>query len=197
MRKLFAFIPAVILVSFSFSQKPAEIFSWHRENLPTQHIYVQFDKQAYVAGDIALFKAYLYSNYAPSSISTNFFIDLLDENGAVVDSKKLPVIDGAAIGNFDLPANLKQGVYLIRAYTKWITNVDPSFVFKKPIPVFNSSNPSTNATAAKEYKFDVFPEGGKLLAGLPNNIAFRATDEQMQIVLVKADLVDAKGNKIG
>jgi len=197
MRKLFAFIPAVILVSFSFSQKPAEIFSWHRENLPTQHIYVQFDKQAYVAGDVAWFKAYLYSNYAPSSISTNFFIDLLDEKGIVMDSKKLPVIDGAAIGNFDLPANLKQGVYLVRAYTKWITNVDPSFVFKKPIPVFNSSNPSTNANAAKEYKFDVFPEGGKLLGGLPNNIAFRATDEQMQIIPVKADLVDSKGNKIG
>jgi hypothetical protein len=197
MRKLFTFLLATGLVAISFAQKPAEIFLWHRENLPTQHIYVQFDKQAYVAGDTAWFKAYLYSNYAPSSISTNFFIDLVDEKGMVVDSKKLPVIDGTVIGNFDLPSNLKQGVYVIRAYTKWVTNVDPSFVFKKSFAVFNPSVPSSNATAVKEYKFEVFPEGGKLLSGLPNNIAFRATDEQMQIVPVKADLVDSKGTKIG
>src|SRR5258706_13281616 len=105
MRKLFAFIPAVILVSFSFSQKPSEIFSWHRQNLPEQHIYVQFDKQAYVAGDTAWFKAYLYSNYAPSSLSTNFFIDVVDDKGTVIMTKRYPIFDGTAIGNFDLPPN--------------------------------------------------------------------------------------------
>jgi hypothetical protein len=197
MRKLLIFFLAINLVAVSFAQKPAEIFSWHRENLPTQHIYVQFDKQAYVAGDTAWFKAYLYSNYAPSNISTNFIIDLVDEKGAVWSSKKLPVIDGTAIGNFDLPANLNQGVYLIRAYTKWVTNVDPSFVFRKPLPIFNAAVPSSNANAVAEHKFEVFPEGGKLLSGLPNNVAFRATDEQMRIIPVTAELLDSKGTKIG
>jgi len=196
MRKLFAFIPAVIQVSFCFSQKPAEIFSWHSENLPTQHIYVQFDKQAYVAGDTAWFKAYLYSNYAPSTISTNFFIDLVDEKGGVIMSKRYPIFDGTAIGNFDLPANLKQGVYITRAYTKWEINLGASFVFKKALPIFN---PSNSSTFSKENKvtLEFFPESGVIVSGLPNNIAFKITNDRYQPVPANADLIDGKGNKVG
>src|SRR6185503_10201060 len=112
-----------------FSQKPSEVFAYYRDSLPNQHLYVQFDKQAYVAGDTAWFKGYVYSNYAPSVLSTNFFIDLVDDRGNVVQSKRLPIFEGTAIGNFDLPANLKQGVYVIRAYTKRTANFDQSFIF--------------------------------------------------------------------
>src|SRR5215471_9178657 len=143
MSKLFASIILILSESFCLAQKPADVFAWHRDSLPTQHIYVQFDKQAYVAGDTAWFKAYLYSNYAPSAISSNFFIDLVDENGTVIDAKKLPVFDGTAIGNFDLSANLRQGIYIIRGYTNWLSNLDQSFVFKKSLPLFNSRQIST------------------------------------------------------
>src|SRR5438552_14704166 len=133
MQKRIVFFLAHFLALSCMAQKPSEVFSWQRDSLPTQHIYVQFDKQGYVAGDTAWFKAYLYSNYSPSAISTNFFIDLADEKGNVIATKKLPVIDGAAIGNFDLPVNLKQGVYMIVAYSDWLTNLDQSFIFKKTL----------------------------------------------------------------
>jgi hypothetical protein len=196
MRKLFAFIPAVSLASICFSQKPEEVFSWHSENLPPQHIYVQFDKQAYVAGDTAWFKAYLYSNYAPSTISTNFFIDLLDEKGGVIMSKRYPIFDGTAFGNFDLPANLKQAVYITRAYTKWEINLGAPFIFKKALPIFNPSN-SSRINKENKVILEFFPESGVIVSGLPNNIAFKITNDRYQPVPANADIIDGKGNKIG
>jgi hypothetical protein len=186
-----------LLLSFRlFAQTPSEVFAHYRDTLPNQHLYVQFDKQAYVAGDTAWFKGYVYSNYSPSALSTNFFIDLVDDHGNIIQSKRFPIFEGTAIGNFDLPANLRQGVYVVRAYTRWTANFDQSFVFKKAIPVFNST--TTQVSKPKpEYEFELFPEGGRVIADLPNNIAFRARDQWFQVIPVTAELVDAKGKKIG
>lgn len=196
MKKIVAFCVAFCTIQFLSAQKPSEVFDYYRDSLPNQHIYIQFDKQAYVAGDTAWFKGYVYSNYAPSFLSTNFFIDLTDERGNVIDRKRYPIFDGTAIGNFDLPSNLRQGMYVVRAYTAWTTNFDQSFVFKKAIPVFNPTSLQPSRSNP-QYLFEIFPEGGKLINGLPNNIAYRATDNRMQTVAVRADLVDSKGNKIG
>jgi hypothetical protein len=196
MRKSFAFIIAASFLMSGFAQKPSEVINWNREHLPSQHIYVHFDKQAYVAGDTAWFKAYLYSNYAPSTASTNFFIELIDEKGNHISSKRLPVFEGTALGNFDLPANLREAVYVVRAYTKWSANIGPSFIFKKALPVFNPAMPLTMAASTK-INFEFFPEGGSLVSGLPNNIAFRVKDERSVPVKIIADLMDSKNNKIG
>jgi len=194
--KKFAALFFLIISLKLFAQKPSEVFAYYRDSLPNQHLYVQFDKQAYVAGDTAWFKGYVYSSYSPSALSTNFFIDLVDDRGNVVQSKRLPIFEGTAIGNFDLPANLKQGVYIMRAYTKWTANFNQSFVFKKAIPVFNSTSPQVSR-AKPEYVLELFPEGGRLIADLPNNVVFRARDQWFQIVPVNAELVDSKGKKLG
>ena len=194
--KKFAAIFFLLLNFKLFAQKPSEVFAYYRDSLPNQHLYVQFDKQAYVAGDAIWFKGYVYSNYSPSALSTNFFIDLVDDRGNVIQSKRFPIFEGTAIGDFDLPANLRQGVYIARAYTKWTANFDQSFIFKKAIPVFNSIT-SQLSKAKPEYTFEVFPEGGRLVTDLPNNIAFRARDQWFQAVPVNAALVDAKGKNLG
>src|SRR5258705_5849525 len=194
--KNFATFFLFILGFQSFAQKPADVFGYYRDTLPNQHIYVQFDKQAYVAGDTAWFKGYVYSNYSPSNLSTNFFIDLVDDKGNTIQEKRYPIFEGTAIGNFDLPANLRQAVYVVRAYTKWTGNFDQSFVFKKAIPIFNSTAPQVSK-ARSEYSFELFPEGGRLITDLPNNIAFRARDQWFRVIPVNAELIDGKGKRIG
>jgi hypothetical protein len=189
-----AFLSCLSLAGLA--QKPAAVYNWHRDSLPTQHIYIHFDKEAYVAGDTVWFKAYLYSNYAPSYLSTNFYVDLVDKKGIVIHSTRLPIIDGTAMGNFDLSQDLKQAVYIVRAYTNWTRNLDKSFIFKKAIPVFNPTNTSSFSTSGNIH-FEFFPEGGSIISGLTNNIGFTAVDEKHKPVPVNADLMDSKGNKMG
>ena len=165
MKKLiFKIVCAVLLPFCAMAQTPAEVFNYQKDSLPAERVYIHFDKQAYMAGNVIWFKAYLISRFAPSAISTDFYIDLLNENDSIVASKKFPIINGTAIGNFDLPANSQQGLYLVRGYTKWLLNFDPSFVFKKSIPVFNPSIHSSSAGVIKNkaaYHFEMFPEGGQ------------------------------------
>ena len=184
-------------IPFIAAQSPAEIFAWHRDSLPIERIYIQFDRQAYVAGETAWFKAYVLSGSQGGTISTNFYINLLDENGKAIVSKKLPVLENTVSGNLDLPASLNQGIYLVRAYSPWSLNFGTAFVFKKALPVFNSSNSSNTSKPNKEFSFETFPEGGQLVSGLPNNIAFQAMNRQGQPVPVKARLEDSKGTNQG
>jgi hypothetical protein len=191
-------LPIFVIISLDLvAQKPAEIFSYYRDSLPAQHIYLHFDKQAYLPGDTAWFKAYLYSSYGPSTISSNLFVDLLDDKGNILITKKLPILEGTAIGNFEFAPTLKQAIYIIRAYTTWQKNFDQSFIFKKAIPVFNPNDQRSIIKSKTEFNFQFFPEGGVLVADLPNNIAFIATNEKSEMIPVTAELVDGKGKKIG
>ncbi|MFI5133044.1 MAG: hypothetical protein ACHQEB_01845 [Chitinophagales bacterium] len=193
MRKFISQVILLFIITIkAAAQNPVEVFARHRDSLPVEHIYVQLDRQAYVAGDTMWFKGYLFSGLAPAIISTNFFIDLLDEKGSIIASKKLAVVNGVVHGNVELPINLVQGIFLVRAYTKWSLNFAQSFIFKKAIPVFNPPG-VTLAKNESGFSFEMFPENGKIISGLSNNIAFRATDEQLKIIPIKANLENGKG----
>jgi len=198
MKQSALFLATIFLTISIFAQDPIKVLNRHRDSIPTEQLYMHFDKQAYVAGETAWFKAYVRTAGTDGLVSTNFFAELLNEKGEVLQSKKLPVIvDGSINGQFDIPTTAPQGIYMVRAWTNYTRFFDPTYLFKKAVPVFNPSTTAASADAGAGYIFEWFPEGGRLLNGVSNVLAYRCTDKKMQPALVSGNLLSSKGEDLG
>ncbi|MGI8633763.1 MAG: hypothetical protein ACR2KZ_00020, partial [Segetibacter sp.] len=196
MRKFLLF-SAFFLLSF-FSIKAQVIDSMikvYSEQVPDQKVYVHFDKDIYRAGETIWFKAYLFSGFSLSVNSKNFYAELINEKGNVVQRKVYPVTESSSIGNFDLADSMPAGNLIFRGYTTWMLNFDTSFIFQKNISVTNKAGIAENkkTSEAKSYSIQFFPEGGNLVSGLRSVVAFKANDEVGMPTLAKGNIVDSKG----
>jgi hypothetical protein len=187
----------LVILQMVNGQEPKSIFAFNRDSLPKETIYIHTNQKSYISGETIWFKAYLYSEFNSSTISSSFFVDLLNEKNSVLKSVKLPVFAGTASGQIDLPDTLTEGVYLIRAYTVWTLNLGEAYLFQKVIPVFNPSKKmQAKLPAPSKLNCLFYPESGRLINGLPNIVAFKAMNEYLQPVQVKVMITDLKGNEI-
>ena len=156
---------------------------------------MHYDKSYYNPGETIWFKAYLFSGYLPSGISTTMYAELITDKGKIIDRKIMPVLDATAASGFDLPDSLKSSLVYIRAYTSWMLNFDSSFIYLKPIRIII---PSITVKTKKEHSnlLNFFPEGGDMVTGLESRVAFKATDEEGFPVKIKGDIVNSKGQKV-
>ena len=181
---------------FIHAQKIDSMMAIYAERYPQEKIYVQFDKNVYSPGETIWYKAYLLAGTDPSGISTNFYAELSDGNGVITQRKTAPISESASSGNFDIPANFKGNHFHFRAYTNWMLNFDTAFLFERDIKIIQ---PSRDSTATVDNRADIlqfFPEGGDIIAGLENNIAFKATDRYGTPVPVKGVIKDASGKVV-
>lgn len=174
-------------------------------DIPTEKIYLHLDKTYYTVGEDIWFKAYLVDGITnrPSALSEVLYVELIDSEKSIVETKTIKTIKGSANGQFQLPAQSKSGGYVLRAYTNYMQNfVEPMF-FKKSILVnsLRSSEGLTEISETKEIQMarpDVqfFPEGGYMIKGLINSIAFKAIDASGKGAAVSGKLLDDKGNTV-
>lgn len=181
-----------------YAQQIDSLLNLYGEKYPQEKIYVHFDKAAYNTGETIWFKSYLYAGILPSPISRNFYAELLDQQGKVLQQKILPIYESSAAGHFDLPANLPPTI-VFRAYTTWMLNFDTAFLFSKTIRILNKTvavaPPAATATTAKTpagakpgntaaaantvptaVTLRFFPEGGDLVTSLESVVAVKVTD---------------------
>lgn len=192
------------LVLFTFciagtirAQDPVASFTLLSDSMPAEHIYMQCNKDYYGAGETIWFKGYLFSRYNPSTLSANFYIELLNEDRRIVLSARFPVFAGTVTGSIDLPDTLSQGAYVLRAYTPWSLNFGDVYTYKKGIAIFNeTTKPLTIPLAAEKKNCLFFPSGGILVAGLPNTVACRLFDSFMQPLIAAGKIVNDKGDEV-
>ncbi|MFM9837390.1 MAG: hypothetical protein ACKVOQ_03945 [Cyclobacteriaceae bacterium] len=145
-----------------------------------EKIYAHLDRPSYLTGETVWFKIYLTdaSSHLPSDVSKVAYIDFVDRTNTSVLQAKVEMKNGFGSGSLYLPATLNSGNYIVRAYTHWMKNSSAEFYFHKTISIINTfrapeGDTQTN-TATHDAQF--FPEGGNLLAGVKNNVAFRVID---------------------
>lgn len=156
-----------------FAQEPEAALRKFADSFPQEKVVLLFSKQAYVAGETAYFKAYALVGYEPSLLSTNLSTELYDKNGRLLQKQLLPLIGGSGSGGFSLPVSLAEDVYYVRAYTQWMRNFDERFQYLQPLPVYNAGSQQRLQTKPVEWQAQAFIESGRLIAGLPANIAVR------------------------
>src|ERR1700733_10828395 len=82
------------------AQKIDSMMKVYADNFPQEKLYVQFDKSIYNSGETIWFKAYLFSGSDPSSISKNFYAELSDADGNILQKKTAPIYEATSAGSF-------------------------------------------------------------------------------------------------
>ena len=101
--------------------------------LPVQEkVYLHFDNNCYFLGDTIWYKAYvvLADDNTPQPLSKILYVELLDEQGYILERQQLVVDDnGQANGQFAICDTTFAGYYEVRAYTKWMLNFGYEHVY--------------------------------------------------------------------
>jgi hypothetical protein len=180
----------------SKAQKPEEWLNRLSAKSPIEKVYLHFDRDNYLAGETAWFKAYLQSAYLPDTISTVLFVELLNRSSSVITRKILPVLLGVSNGQLEIPDTLITGNYLVTAYTPTMLNNGNDFIFRKSVFIYGKKNDQPVSLSPRSVKLHFFAEGGNLVQGLTHTVAFKATDEKGLPVWVSGEIRDEKNNKI-
>lgn len=146
-KKIFAVFILFFIGFSAFAQRDTlslntviERSSKYLNNYPIEKVYLHFDKPYYAAGDTIWFKAYATIDiHQPTQLSKIVYVDVFNDQDSVLASIKLPIINGVAPGMIPLrPASFKQGNYRLRAYTLWMLNFDPAYLFTKILTIGNA-----------------------------------------------------------
>jgi hypothetical protein len=221
---LHSFLVAVALVTtpfLVFSQQDHETASERilgaletlETHFPQQKVFLHIDKEEYLAGEQIWFKAYVVNGmtHAPDTLSKNLHLKLITTNGDIASSLLLRLENGVANGDIRLPDSIAGGNYEIVAYTDWMRNFDERFFFQKDIYIVNPieenyiklsdvlRNRRFNRRLSRqedEMQFAFFPEGGNLLAGAENNVAFKAANALGAGVKATGTITDNNGKEV-
>jgi hypothetical protein len=176
------------------SQKILTTLDIYNKEFVPEKIHVHFGKNAYSAGETIWFKAYVLEGILPTTISTNFYAELIDHSGKVIHQKIIPVFLSTAAGSFDIPLDWKGDGLLFRGYTSWMLNFDSSFLYSKNISINTSTSKTKTYTRQVDLRF--FPEGGDLVEGIESVIAFKATDQYGLPVSINGVIKSGTGETI-
>ncbi len=173
-RCLFGFFFAYFSCGICIGQNIENLFNLFGNDFPQEKIHIHFDKEVYLPGETIWFKAYIFEENLPSERSTNFYAALYDEDGVLIQDQLSPIINSTSDGHFDIPDSLGSKQLICRAYTSWMLNFDTTFLFTKAIKLINKNAKDDIEKAAKTVSLQFFPEGGDIIEGTKNTIAFKA-----------------------
>ncbi len=195
---------AVLLFAFTFEdnllEKIVSKFNLYHNEFPQEKAYLHLDKPYYTAGETIWFKAYLVeaNTLIPDTISIPLYVELIDnQRGKLIEKKILKLENGSASADFLLPDTLKAGNYQLRAYTNWMLNFDEGSLFTKDFKVYrpNQADEPTKLNG-QEIDFQFFPEGGNLVEGIENRLAYKAVDALGNGLDVSGMILNDKGDTV-
>ncbi|MCK5677904.1 MAG: TonB-dependent receptor plug domain-containing protein [Flavobacteriaceae bacterium] len=175
---------------------------------PKEKVYLHLDKSFYTSGDDIWFKVYLVDGYTlqSNSLSKIVYVDLIDPNNKIVDTRTIKTEEGGGAGEFRLSEKLITGSYLIRAYTNYLRNFGNQSFFRKEIYVQSLSmdealtreNGNNLRTDGRNVKPDLqfFPEGGTIVNTCSNRLGFKVLGVNGKGIDVTGAIIDENKNEI-
>lgn len=229
-KSLFLFFFTIAAVVSGWAQDDSEllgVLSYMKramnfaQTMPQEKVYLHFDNTGYFQGETIWFKGYVIraDNGKPTDMSAVLYVELVNPSGDVVETRKLPILQGVAHGDIKLDSLYTTGFYEVRAYTRYMTNWGNGGIFSRVFPVFNTPKhegdyskmvmddlgyrkrlpnmrSSDTSTEGGGVKVKFYPEGGKLVRGVPNRVAFHVTDRSGVSLETHGSLLDEHGKEL-
>ena len=152
-------------------------FQDYTEIHPVEKIYLHLDKPYYAAGEYMYFRVYLtdiHLNQAKVE-SRKIYVELSDAEKKMIRRVLLYSEENEFAGQILLPDSLPAANYHLRSYTNWMRNAGEDYFYHHDIYIGNTATQKQEAPLQDfDYQVSFFPEGGRLLAGFSNKIAFKA-----------------------
>ncbi|MEM7370153.1 MAG: hypothetical protein AAF587_16215 [Bacteroidota bacterium] len=111
-----------------------------------EYLYARVDKDFYLAGEDIWYSLHVLNPSEQQSAIV--YVDFHGPNGELIDKQILKLENQLAVGDISLPSDLRQGYYMIRAYTAWNLNYSPQEILEKEIPVYEAKLLSDGAELA-------------------------------------------------
>lgn len=219
MKQLFSLIFLLLssLSLFAQEKSPAETvhdkLNLYQRLRPTEKTYLHTDKNMYSPGETIWFKAYLAdgSTHQPGTQSTVLYVELRDPLRNMIAKRNILAAGGTGKGDILLSDSLSSGNYELIAYTRYMGNNDFEQAYRQnimvtgpepeshPLPAQlapSSSDPESQQVVAPLISLQFFAEGGELVNGLQNRLAFKAVNGQGKGIDLKGIIINKKGDSI-
>lgn len=107
---------------------------------PQEKVYLHFDNTGYFKGETIWFKGYVVrtDDGGPTDLSHILYVELLNPSGDVIETRKLPIVNGMAHGDIKVDSIMTTGFYEVRAYTRYMTNWGTNACFSRVFPIFKA-----------------------------------------------------------
>lgn len=114
-------------------------FLQYVQSVPWQDVYIQTDREEYIAGEDMWFNAWLTDrkSFNLTDDSKIVYFELLNNEKRPVLQKRILMDKGTGPGHVIIPDTLSSGKYTLRAYTNWMKNFLPYNCFVKNITIYN------------------------------------------------------------
>lgn len=111
--------------------------------IPQENVFVHTDKSVYAAGETIWMKLYCYDPgfHTLSQLSSFANIEIINRAGEPVFQERIRLTEGRGPGQIFIGANVPSGVYMLRAYTRWMMNSSAELFFEKPVVIINAAIP--------------------------------------------------------
>lgn len=174
MKKLYTYLFLTFAVALNAQDRLDKAIDLLENKYSQEKIYIQTDKDKYIAGDQIWFKAYAFDGYRKSGISGTVFVEIYDRNRQLIDSRPVPLLEGEGQGSIKLKPDLTEDIYYLRAVTPYMNNFPREFDFVKALPVYNTqSSDKLERAADKEWTVRAVSEGNTLIRDRENRISVR------------------------
>jgi hypothetical protein len=174
----------------------------YTDSLPRASVYLTTSKDIYESVEDLWFKAYLLDaqSYIPFGVDKTLYVRLVkSDRDSVVWEEKYGIKNGVAAGHIFLDRSLPEGDYFLSAYSahSFYSN-RPYFHALKMIKVIRQTNSLLKEKAAnvisdvreqENIQFSILPEGGQLVAGVMNTVAFKAVNKSGGPLNVSGELL--------
>ena len=182
--RVYLILLLLVQAGYTFSQDELSIikqqFETYSENNYQEKVFIHADKTVYATGEVLWFKAYITdaASNKLSSLSKICYVEIVNAERKPLLQGKIDINSGKGNGSFLIPASIRTGNYLIRAYTNWMKNFDPAFYFEQTITIVNpNKGPEIEkADSAIPANIQFFPEGGNLVNAVNNTVACKISD---------------------
>jgi hypothetical protein len=162
-----------------------------------EKIYIHFDKSIYNKGETLWFKAYVMAGSEPSGYSKNFYVDWFNDEGKLLSHTASPMFESSARGQFIIPEKYTGKLIHAKAYTNWMLNFDTAFLYRKGLRIYQPVAKNENIQNGKPFAtIQFFPEGGDLVGGVMQRVAFLATNQYATPVSVSGVLKNSRNELI-
>lgn len=207
----------LILALPASGQQSGDRFAGYVQLLSPEKLYLQTDREVYRVGDTVWFKGYLenaartaefpvgnyiYVELLSTMVQKNVMLGRNEETEQVRVRVKVKRRDGVFSGWLAIPDNLNTGIATLRAYSYWMLNREPEYMFHKDLELRNPMKDDFVETLVRDkvkddYKYhDVgmrnpfdkertrkaspdlqfLPESGRWLYGQQSVLGIRAVD---------------------
>ncbi|HEX7847496.1 MAG TPA: hypothetical protein VF476_16965 [Chitinophagaceae bacterium] len=171
-----------------------------KETSFSERLYLNTDKELYLAGEIIWFKIYCTNgDDNPVTISKVAYVEILDRNNKPVIQGKVVLTDNVGNGSFYLPLTVNSDYYIIRAYTSLMKSQGSNSFFEKRLSVINTLKPVTAKSINKDtsaIRLVLQPESGQWVEGIESKIAFRLTDKYGVGLNLNGAIINSGGDTV-